>query len=294
MKNMKKIWLRISLSVIGLVSTLQVWAAPIDMGGFQIEVGAGGDVGIQTDQSGDEKTEPIPSLPAGEGQREEDVPAVQTGTPIPQAEPWETFPGEESAPEQETDRRMLPQAEAGSPGESTDPFFDMIQEEPVIQEEGREEMAEMIQESQAQAAYPEQDRQDGPEKGEKENGDKKEDDDKEVDKIDVNKREKNKRKAKAGEKAQQKIRFVHEDLTRLSDIGSLAVRLEGEEAVCVLSCTVNRRECAYRWEGGCLLPVDPLLQKGMNCMELLVLLGDGQMFTMEPWYFSCGVGPAML
>ena len=62
----------------------------------------------------------------------------------------------------------------------------------------------------------------------------------------------------------------------------------------MLSCTVNRRECAYRWEGGCLLPVDPLLQKGMNCMELLVLLGDGQMFTMEPWYFSCGVGPAML
>lgn len=32
----------------------------------------------------------------------------------------------------------------------------------------------------------------------------------------------------------------------------------------------------------------------VKVLEISVLLGDGEIISMEPWYFSCGVGPAML
>ena len=43
-----------------------------------------------------------------------------------------------------------------------------------------------------------------------------------------------------------------------------------------------------------MIPVDTFLQKGMNCLKITVLLPDGQVVSMDPWYFSCGVGLAVL
>lgn len=92
----------------------------------------------------------------------------------------------------------------------------------------------------------------------------------------------------------QKIQFIHDESPRLKSGTVPSVQLMGQQEVCVISCAVNHIECACRWEGDRLLPVEPVLKKGINCLEISVLSEEGQVISMESWYFSCGVGSAML
>lgn len=96
------------------------------------------------------------------------------------------------------------------------------------------------------------------------------------------------------EHSRHEVQFVHAESMRLKSQTVPSVRLKGEQEVCVLSYAVNHQECACRWEGNRLFPVEPPLRKGMNCLEISVFAEDGQVISMEPWYFSCGVGSAML
>ena len=94
--------------------------------------------------------------------------------------------------------------------------------------------------------------------------------------------------------SRQKVQFIHDESPRLKSGAVPSVQLAGQQEICVISYAVNHIECACRWEGDRLLPVEPVLKKGINCLEISVLSEDGQVISMEPWYFSCGVGSAML
>lgn len=299
---MKRTRLWISLMLVGLSYTQQVKAGLIEMGGFQIQVEQKGDAGVGIEEPPEEKddrggqgwTPPVQTEtpPVAEG---------QTETPEPSSWEWEPLPEEEPVAGEETDTRVPAQQADGTVGED----IGLMPAEPPIEipvpEGSVQETAKVLQEEQEVERVAQQEGQ-ALEGGQETDGDKTEGQEIEDKRPEGTETEKKKTEdGKIGDKEKKekrrikdRIRFVHEDLSRLSDTGSLAVRLEGEQEVCVLSCAVNRKECAYRWEKGCMIPVDTFLQKGMNCLEIVVLLPDGQVLSMDPWYFSCGVGLAVL
>lgn len=301
---MKKTWMWISLILVSLACAQQVRASFIDMGGFQIQVeqkeGTGERTGAGTEtetaiesppekdvhEDHEEQGEAPPvqteTIPVEEGQTGEG--AQQTETPEPSFGEWEPFLEEETVTAaQETGVWPSVQPEEAVGGE-----IDLMPEESrmgvILQEDSGQEATQIIQEEPEMSRDVQQEGQEM-EGGQGSDGER------------TQEQERRDRKAedeRAGDKKGPPIRFVHEDLARLSDRGDLAVRLEGEQEVCVLSCAVNHRESAYRWEDGCMIPVDTFLQKGMNCLKITVLLPDGQVVSMDPWYFSCGVGLAVL
>lgn len=93
---------------------------------------------------------------------------------------------------------------------------------------------------------------------------------------------------------QEGLQFIHGNFSRLGPGTLPVVRLRGRQEVCLVSYAVNRQECGCRWEGDQLVPVDPPLRKGVNCLEISVFSEEGKVISMEPWYFSCGAGTAML
>lgn len=303
---MKKMWIWISLILVSLVCAQQVRASFIDMGGFQIQVEQKEGTGERTAAGTEtvtatvtecpperdaheecEKQEAMSSVqtetvPVEEGQTGEGV--QQTETPEPSLGEWEPFFGEDPVTAaQETEVWPSVQQEEAVGGE-----IDLMPEESrigvIVQEDSGQEATQIIQGEpemgrDAQPEGQEMEREQGSD-GERAQG--------------QGRKERKTADGRTGDEKGPPIRFVHKDLARLSDRGDLAVRLEGEQQVCVLSCAVNHRESAYRWEDGCMIPVDTFLQKGMNCLKITVLLPDGQVISMDPWYFSCGVGLAVL
>lgn len=282
---MKKIWMHMCLLSVSLACTLQVEAGFMDMGGFQIQVEQKEDteIGPQTEEDDREKLEKASPAPEGtdlaaeEQTTRQEKDAQQAEIPGSRSEEGQTsVEEEEPVQEQEAEGIWTAfQQDTGTAEEDIVPVPEWIQEGAgILQEEGQEDIkAETIK-----PVREEQKVQETVGSGQEET---------EEEQRRVQRRSRGRGKTEV-------IRFAHEDCTRIVGKGSLAVRLEGEQEVCILSCAVDHKECAYRWEHGCLVPVDTPVQKGLNCLEVSVLLPDGQIVAMEPWYFSCGVGLAVL
>lgn len=295
---MRKTWIYMSLLSLSLACTLRVEADFIDMGGFQIQVEQKEDTEAETGpQTGEEdrekleKTSPVPEEQI-KGQEKEVEKAEAPGFPSeeeisPEEEGSEEKRSEEEGPAEEQGAEgvwMAVQQDTGIVEGDIAPVLEEIQEEAGILQgqEGQEGIDPACGEKEVQEDIK-------PARGEKERQETAG-----SPQVEKGEKEERVRRGSRGREKTEEIRFVHEDVTRILGKGSLAVRLEGEQEVCILSYAVDHKECAYRWEQGCLVPLDASIQKGVNCLEISVLLPDGQIVSMEPWYFSCGAGLAVL
>lgn len=275
---------------MSLVCTVQ--AETIDMGGFQIQVGEKTGSGTEAPEG----VSPQPEKEQNSGKRQEAEMPAQSPESNPQEIPsvyWETeeqettaLPGEEAVwgtgeadvEEERAGEEILEVYQLPAEGAVTEETYDSGEGEGLQADPGTD----------TSGGDPEDHRGD-PEETEKgkreENG------------GEDQKNPKSEEKEKAGErgrKKKKKVEFIHSSFSRLKPGQALSVYLKGRQEICVISYAVNHQECAFRWEGNRLIPVEPPFRKGMNSLEISVFSEEGRVISMEPWYFSCGVGSAML
>lgn len=293
-----KMWICAGILVVGM-TTCTIRAEVVDMGGFQIQIGQKPGGGIESAGQDTQKN--------GQTQKQEKVteaPRESSGGIFyeePYTEPVQELYTESSPMSSPMEQEEAVQEEvqelAGQSGQEAEGFFletgSMEQDDLWTETEtgadgnafsgegGSQEPGAQMQED--TAVQPQESTDLGyrgaeSEKIRKDNGGKKE--------IETG-------ESKTGSEVQE-IQFLHDDVVRIKPGAAPSVRLKGQQEACVISYAVNRRECACRWEGDRLIPVEPVFRKGMNCLEISVFSEDGQVISMKPWYFSCGVGAAML
>lgn len=309
----KKSWIWAGILAAGM-TTCTIRAEVVDMGGFQIQIGQKSGAGMETEGPGTqqkhgqiqnterEKVTEAPRENAGGNSYEESytepVQEPQTGEPSAQMQ----------GAEQEADRHFtdlpgqsLQQEELFYPGaERIEQVYQWAEAESEEAENAflDEHQGQGQEQPAGQAGEPEDLKKSGGESGNTQAGSREKGDHKTA----GGKTPSEKQKPPAGQPetdskkrdSRQKIQFIHDGAVRMKSGAVPSVQLTGQQEVCVISCAVNQQECACRWEGDRILPVEPVLKKGINCLEISVLSEEGQVISMEPWYFSCGVGFAML
>ncbi len=287
---MKRRWMQAGLMALGLVSAISVQVGAVEMGGFQIQVGPVQEEGMEIERNmqGEQEAvvtnicEEIPDscVSASDIEAEEEVSTLSQPDDFMVSEAEERGDyQQENGESGQAETWEEPQVDMQS-AEEAECYPDVVWQEESFSEIGRREMTE------PEAVDSEPDIVSAQRMEEAEHAEE----------IREEKSEKKELGSKKSEKSKKEsgVRLIHENFDRLSPEKSLGVCLEGVQEACVLSYTVNHKECACQWEGRYLLPVNPPLKKGINCLEVSLLLKNGQEVTMEPWLFSCGVGPAML
>lgn len=298
--NRKRKWITAGILAVSLTCTAH--AETIDMGGFQIQVGQ--KQNIET-ESPDRNSTQQKSGQASWQKQETEIPEKtseensggisvehpyvesQAGTPQQATDSAPEVWGQTGQSEPELEEQTYPVSEEivqiyqwpeSEPGGETVDASGTGQQEEKLQAGEETEM-------QKQNPSYENKAQEKP-KDEKKAGEDK----------DAKEKQQNAEIQKKTEKtaAKQEVQFIHSDFIRLKSGMLPSVRIKGQQEICVVSYAVNHQECACRWAGNRLLPVDPPLRKGINCLEISVFSEEGRVISMEPWYFSCGVGSAML
>ncbi|MCI8732332.1 MAG: hypothetical protein HFH57_14675 [Lachnospiraceae bacterium] len=314
----RKLWLCAGILAAGM-STCTIRAEVVDMGGFQIQIGQKSGVEMEPERKDTQQKQ---------GQAQNTKREKVTEIPVENSggisyEEWDTEPVQESQTgeaslEMQGAAQEVIQDFANLPGqslqqeelfytgtESTEQEYLFTEEESgtdgntfLDENQGQGQAAGMQEETTGQAGKQADLEKDGAQSGaiQADNSEKGDDE------TAGRKTSSEKRKTLAGQSetdrgqrdSRQKVQFIHDESPRLKSGAVPSVQLAGQQEICVISYAVNHIECACRWEGDRLLPVEPVLKKGINCLEISVLSEDGQVIFMEPWYFSCGVGSAML
>ena len=298
------------------MTTCTIRAEVVDMGGFQIQIGQKPDSGMEQERKDTQREEG--QMPKTDREKVAEVPRESSGGIS--YEEWYTEPVQEprtvdsSAERQESVQEeiedlpgqslqqeelfypgaegieqvyLFPEGESGTDGSA---FLD--------ENQGQGQSMQRQEETAGQAGKPADVEKGGAESGSIQADNSEKGDSRTAGSKTAEKRQKTLagQMKKGGEKgdSRHEIQFIHDESARLKSGTVPSVQLIGKQEVCVISYAVNRQECACRWEEDRLLPVEPVLNKGMNCLEISVLSEDGRVISMEPWYFSCGVGFAML
>lgn len=297
------------------MTTCTIRAEVVDMGGFQIQIGQKPDSGMEQERKDTQREDG--QMPKTEREKVAEVPRESSGGIS--YEEWYTEPVQEprtvdsSAERQEAVQeeiedlpgQSLQQEELFYPGaEGIEQVYLFPEGESGIdggaldENQGQGQSMQRQEETAGQAGEPADVEKGGAGSGSIQADNSEKGDSRTAGSKTAEKRQKTLagQTKKGGEKgdSSHEIQFIHDESARLKSGTVPSVQLIGKQEICVISYAVNRQECACRWEADRLLPVEPVLNKGMNCLEISVLSEDGRVISMEPWYFSCGVGFAML